>query len=35
LAKSKIIHAEETLPETKQAIIQVEIRPFQNYELEW
>ena len=35
LVKSKIIHAEETLPETKQAIIQVEIRPFQSYELEW
>lgn len=35
LVKSKIIHAEETLPETKQAIIQVEIRPFQDYELEW
>lgn len=35
LVKNKVIHAKETLPESKQAIIQVEIRPFQDYELEW
>ena len=33
LVKSKIIKPEEIIPETKQAIIQVEIRPFQEYEL--
>lgn len=35
LVKNKIVKPIETLPESKQAIIQVEIRPFQQYELDW
>ena len=35
LVKNKIVKPVETLPESKQAIIQVEIRPFQQYELDW
>ena len=35
LIKNKVIKPAETLPESKQAIIQVEIRPFQEYELNW